>query len=351
MKIEGDDSPKKWYRQGFGFWITFGLLVTLLAIRGTDVVAAMSGAAFLNIDPSPRSYALGGARVVTSLGAQAIGANPANLIGMRNKYEVFTTYTNMFEDVRYLHISGAILRSRSGKRVIDALGVSITNLGVGGFDGRTSQGVKTDSFSAQDTAVALTASGKLRSGLNLGLTTKILTSNIGDYGTGYKMASDVGVSYEFKKFALPLNLALSLNNFGQSLRFKNQSDPLPSAVEMGASLNLAPLLVVVKSAYQMYQKKTEMSLGVEYGMGPLALRAGYRGAKQNGEDFALRNANKVGKVLNGFSTGLGFRMRSVRMDYALGQDAAEFSLSHRISLTMQWGRKNTRAAQKRLTQR
>ena len=88
-------------RMAFKFWlrrISFCfLLMPLLLLSSCFLVFvsdlfASTGARFLKIDPSPRSYALGGVRSVGSIGAESMNANPAQLGFLNGKYEFFSAF-------------------------------------------------------------------------------------------------------------------------------------------------------------------------------------------------------------------------------------------------------------------
>jgi len=301
--------------------------------------SGQSGASFLKIDPSARSYALGRSQVISSLGAEAVGANAANLDVLGRKYEMFSTYSNLFEGVRYLHVSGALSRSYPGSnKWVDALGFSITDLNVSGLEGRDGSGNKVGSFAYGTSVYALSASGRIMQNLSLGMTVKTLKSQIGNYGTGFNLATDFGASYDLKGFRAPAKLGLSLNNMGSAISFRNQKDPLPTSFNIGVQFLLGPAAIVVGASQLINDGITEMNTGVEYGIGPVALRVGYRGSAGNGSNPALDNQKGTSKILNALSTGIGFKIKSIKMDYAIGQESAELGMSHRLSFTMGWGK-------------
>src|SRR5690242_14116595 len=106
-------------------WLAW-MLAGSLGIIPSNVSGQTSGAAFLKTDPSPQSYAMGNSNVVTSLGAQANGANPANLGSMSRRFEVFSSYASMLGGVQYGHLAAAMALPSSF--IIDSLGFSVTRV-------------------------------------------------------------------------------------------------------------------------------------------------------------------------------------------------------------------------------
>src|SRR5271168_2795845 len=87
----------------------FGACAVLCALlNAAPLYSQTAGAAFLSVDPSPRSYALGTADAIASSGAQAVGQNPANLGLTTEKYEAFTSYQTLLGGSQYGHVAVAL---------------------------------------------------------------------------------------------------------------------------------------------------------------------------------------------------------------------------------------------------
>ena len=82
-------------------------VLVLSGLRGAEGRAEPSGAAFLTIPSSPRAFSLGQSGAVSALGAQAVGANPANLGFLERKYEVFSSYGSLSQGAEYEHVAAA----------------------------------------------------------------------------------------------------------------------------------------------------------------------------------------------------------------------------------------------------
>jgi hypothetical protein len=115
-----------------------------------------------------------------------------------------------------------------------------------------------------------------------------------------------------------------VRNLGSSMKFEQQSDPLPTDWKLGVA------------AVQMMDKKLNVSLdytspkddsgyvstGFEYWLVPMiALRAGYLNSKTEG---------------SGMRAGIGLRFRGVSFDYAYAGQG-ELGMSHRYELSFRFG--------------
>ena len=345
MRFMNHDTRPQLFKLSYFFFLFF---LSISAIHDpSSLSAASSGSAFLKISPSPRAYALGRSDAVSALGAQALSANPANLHIMSSRMELSSSFLSLMGDARYAHAAFAVNRSPSGTRLIDAIGVSATRLSVGDFDGRDGQGNPTGSFDTGDTAFALTMASRLQSGLRVGLTAKAIQSEIAGYKSNMGLAADAGVSYPLSILAKPVSLNLSVNNVGRGVKFISQTDPLPTSLSAGAAVGIGPAAGVIQVSRLVNDDMTNFSLGLEYGMGPVSLRAGYRTESGSGSNLASQNQNGFMKLFQNLTTGLGLNIGRARMDYALSQDIPEFGMSHRISLTMKWGERGRMSQAKR----
>lgn len=297
-------------------------------------LAQTSGAAFLSITPSARSYSLGLSNVVSALGAQAIGANPANLGLMNERFEAFSAYASLMDGMQYEHLSAAF-SPVSEPFGMDGFGLSVTRLQIGGLQEADANANQTgNSFAAGSMAVSLSGSAKLTSDLRVGLTGKAIQSQIGSYRSGTSLGSDLGLTYTLSQFRQPVSVGASVTNMGQGLKFLDQRDPLPTAANLGMAVPFGPAMAVVEVNRLINDKKTEVGMGMEYGIGPVALRAGYLAQNQAG-NLALQDARN--KFLAGLSFGLGVHAGPVKLDYAVSQQAVEFGTTQRVALSLAWG--------------
>lgn len=312
-------------------------LIASLAVLtfASNSYAASAGAAFLKIDPSARSYALGQSGVVSALGAQAIGVNPANLMSLGRKMELLTSYSSLTEGVSYGHIAGAINRSLNKDLLVDAIGFSYTRLSVTGLEGRDSLGNRTGDFGSADSQMSLSLSGNAGK-VRLGVTGKIVQSKIATYKANTAMAMDAGMSYSFRSFGKVMNLGASISNMGQDIKFIDQKDALPTSLNLGLTTQVGILNLMGGVRQQVMGKsETTMNLGMEFNLGMVSLRAGMNALGNSGGNKTSGTAG----LMEGLSSGIGLRLGVARMDYAIGQESADLGISHRLSLTLQFGRR------------
>jgi hypothetical protein len=303
------------------------------------VSAQTSGAAFLSVDPSPRSYALGSVDAIASSGAQAVGNNPANLGLMREKYEAFTSYQTLLNGAQYGHVALAVKSPQFLSGIVDGLGAAVTHLGSTGLNGADANGNLTGAtFSANDTALTLGASSLIAPGLNLGLDLKGVQSQIGSYSSNWAVAADLGLTWTLSHDDRPLTLAVSADDIGQGLKFISKTDPLPSALKAAAAVPCgATGMAMAQIENLIYDHVTQAGVGFEYGIGPASLRAGYSYAFNTPTNLALGDQSGALKVLGGLSGGVGVRVGAFRFDYAMSQQAVDYGTTQRLSMTVAWG--------------
>lgn len=292
-----------------------------------------SGAAFLGITPSVRSYAMGQANALTALGAEAVGANPANLGLMSHDAEVYSTYSTMMDGTQFEHISAAY----DPHGIVDGLGVSLTRLYSGGFVGADTNGNLTgSSFSAGDTAIAASASIHPTDNLRLGMTAKLAQSAIAGYNSNWTPAADFGMTYTLQAFDRPISIGASLINFGGTMKFIDQADQLPEMFNAGVAVPIGSFMGVLEVNRLMLEQLTQVSIGGEYKIGPIAFRVGYLEQSQ-AANLALQDQNAMGQIMGGLSEGLGFDIGDFRVDYAMSEQAVGFGTTQRIALSLRWG--------------
>lgn len=308
------------------------LLFAAVALR-----AEPSGAPFLRIDPSARSYSLGSAGAVAAQGAQALGQNPANLGVLSRPFEAFAAYESLQGGAHYQHAAFA-MGGATLPRYIDAIAFSVTHLGVSGLPGADEQGNPTGSFSSGNMALAFGASTRLAGGLRLGAALKTVHSRIDSYSSNRAWAGDFGILYDMPFRDRGMSLALSVNNLGQSQKFLSQADPLPAAVQSSAAYRLAaPCLALAQARYFIHDQETEAGLGFEYLIGPASFRLGYSHMFGTAKNLAVADQPALQRTFSGFTTGVGLHLGSVQLDYAISQQAADYGPAQRVALTLAWG--------------
>jgi len=318
-----------------------GVVAFLILAAPAAALAQTTGASFLEISNSPRAYALGMSDAVTALGASAVDANPANMGFMPQKFEVSTSYATLLAGTNLEYLAAAFSPSSLGP--LDALGLSVTRLQTPTIPGADASGNPTgSSFTSGDLAVTLGASMHVTSDLRLGLAAKVLQETIAGYHSNDAIAGNFGATWVVTPYHHPLTLAAGVTNFGEGTRFISQTDPLPTSLNAGVALPLGSFLVVVEVNHTLYDNMTQFGTGLEYTIGPVALRVGYLEQAQGATNVAYNDQTSGGQFLDGLEAGVGIKYGVVRVDYAFSEQAVDFGPTQRIALTIQWGDKGHR---------
>ncbi|MBI3297910.1 MAG: PorV/PorQ family protein [Elusimicrobia bacterium] len=278
------------------------LLAALLAlVLAAPARAALNtGAAFLKLDPSARSAAMGSAYSAASGSADTVFFNPAGLAGL-GKRELMAGHAEWVAGTKFDALA------YGQPTTWGSLGVSAMRLSVGELDARTADRRAAGSFEAADSVYALSGARRF-SAATFGASLKYLKSEIGPY-SAQTFAVDLGARKEVP--GRPLSFGLAVRNLGKGLRFLDQEDALPLMVSAGASYRLAGVLgLALDVGHEPHESRTSVSVGTEYSfLGSLALRAGY------GANTMSRSSAKQG-ALGGLGAGLGLKFRSFGADYA-----------------------------------
>lgn len=303
-----------------------------------------SGASFLKISPSVKSNALGNTSTLSALGAEALGANPANIGFMSQRFEVFASYLTLMEDTQNQHL--ALAFSLPSPRIttslfsiplpLDSIGISITHIQTENIPLVDEWANKTNqSFNSGNKAFSLGASKVFSSYLRLGMSAKVIDSYIAGYTSNIALVLDVGATLRLR----PLYLGFSLNNLGEGVGFIHQKDPPPTSLSLGISLPLGAIIGVFEIHHRIYENKAHMGMGIEYNFKPIAFRAGYliHNDLNQSPSSLLQDPLKTHGLLGGLSGGVGIVLGTLRLDYAISKQHFEFNPSHKISVTFKWG--------------
>lgn len=306
--------------------VILGFLVIFL-IAGNLFAAGVgtTGAQFLKIDPAARPIGLGGAFSAVVDDSNAVFYNPAGL-ARQKKNEISGTYLSYFQSINYGSL--AVVRPLS----IGSIGLGINYLGVTDIqkrglidlddpDGTVSPGT----FGASDAAVTISfarqnAVPSLLENLDLGVNVRFIYSVIDDE-SAFSTMLDLGSYYPVnEKFAI----ALTLQNIGTNVKFKDESDPLPLNLKVGAAYKpIRNLLIASDINEYVIDQVFYVSLGAEYWiMDVIAIRAGYK----YGYD-----TDKLGSSV-GLSGGGGFRLFGLGLDYAFAP-FGDLGDTHRVSFS------------------
>lgn len=297
------------------------LLTSLQTIHASNVGKA--GAQFLKIGTGARAMGMGGAFGAVAGDIGGMNWNPAGL-GAMEKREISTTYLKYFEGVDYGHLGYAHPTARG------TVGIGVTYLTLDGIEARATDTVAADrEFGADDMAVNVTFAKKglfssLSEDLTIGITGKYISMKLDDE-TATTGALDVGMLYNSPWEGL--DIGLTLQNMGPGPKFVEESDPLPLNLKLGVAYRTLEkkLLLSMDIDQNLVEKKAYGSLGTEYSMKALSVRAGYK----FGQD-----TDNLG-ALAGLGVGIGIRVYSSQIDYAF-VPFGDLGDTHRFSLSLRF---------------
>ena len=132
-----------------------------------------------------------------------------------------------------------------------------------------------------------------------------------------------------------------MSNLGTEVKFEDESFPLPVVYRAGLAVRTGRSFPAVLAAEADFPNDSSVMFrtGVEYtGFEIIALRAGYRTAPASQRNAILGKGFGGSSGLNelyGFFMGLGFDLKSMKLDYAL-LPYGELGSSHRFSVGMRF---------------
>ena len=292
--------------------------------------AQTPGAAFLSVDPSVRSVALGGV-TTAARGAQAVGANPALITPEQDGSEFYASFSQLLEDSTNGHVAVA---SRYSPITTWALS--------GTFLGSSGDSVGRDLF-GQPTGVDtgsrhVTAAGALSRdfgrGIRGGVAGKMIQSTLAGETSGITWALDAGVAFTVKEVLV----SAALNHLGPGIQYIDQRDDLPRQFRLDGAWEPGPLSLMAGYHQSLAGAGSEAMMGFEYRLGVLALRAGLRTSLGGADDLAFNSQGTADQLMDNLTTGFGLKISPrLRMDYAFQQSTSDLGATHSLGLAWTWG--------------
>lgn len=287
----------------------------LAFVQGIAAWASGNGTtAGLTLLEAPSARASGLAESMSAVGndVSAYAYNPAALSSLRTGQASFLYQKGLIDDsFGQLRIGWPAAHGGVG------LSVGYYN----GGDMQIADGTATRTVTAQrDISVSLGLAGHAGR-WGYGLAGKYLSSEIVESARANDYAADLGLT-----FAATSNLRFgaAVQNLGPKLTYLSQGDDLPRSARVGVALSLPrhglTTTLLTDATYRMVEKDFQPALGVEFGLGPLALRTGVRSTGGQTE----------------FTAGTGFLMGASSIDYSVGV-AKELDTTHRISYSFRFG--------------
>jgi len=289
-------------------WCLIGALLILPPYLSYAAGVGSSGGATLIASPSARASALGEAFSASSNDIAGFSYNPASLNSLLSGHASFL-YHQVLEDESFgQFMIGFPLPKGS-------LGFSVGYYDGGEldlFDGVTRRTVAAQ----QDIVISLGYAQKVGTA-SIGLTGKYLSSELGEVAKATAFAGDLGLQFPVHP---RIRFGAAVQNMGTELKFVENGDPLPLIARAGLNILIVPgpltTSLLLEAPYFLNEEEFQPSVGLEIGMGLLAIRTGY----------------KWGREAESFSIGSGFLLGQISLDYAFGL-VNSFETQHRVSLS------------------
>lgn len=246
----------------------------------------------------------------------ALYYNPAGLSRVTRR-ELGATHTQWLQETKFDFLGFA------QPTTFGTLGLGLSRLASGSFDGRGGDREASGNFEASDTAYTLGLSRTITHASSLGVNVKYLESRIGAYSAS-AVAFDLGATH---KLSQTVSLGASVLNLGQGMRFLDQTDPLPLTVAVGGAVKLiSSMNLALDIAQDVHNRKTDVRVGTEYAvLGSLSFRTGY----------VASAASRSGNPLGNFGAGFGLKLGRYQTEYAFSP-FGELGNVQRISLGMKF---------------
>jgi hypothetical protein len=293
------------------------LMITLLPLAALGEPyseAGTAGLAFLKLGIGARATGMGEAFVAVSDDATALYWNPAGICQLQGS-QLTMMHAEWFQDIRFEYL-GAVL-----SRDTHAYGLSLTLNTVAQIERRVKASDQPlGIFSSHDLALALSYARKIGSRWNLGGSLKVLYEKI-HLDDGWGWAVDAGFQYD--TFVDGLTAGGSILNLGPKMKLRSEKFSLPAIYKLG--LSYRPGLLSFQS--------TDVTLAMDLSKpADNRLRVHSGGELRLYDLVALRCGYQTGYDEKGLSTGLGFRQKRFRIDYAFVPYSSDLNDTHRISL-------------------
>jgi hypothetical protein len=299
--------------------------------------AGTSGAEFLKLGADARGDAMGLAMTAAADDATSLYWNPAGLSQVEQAH-LSATFSRMYEGVQYGFASfAAPLKSpitprrreyRPSGRGTVAAGLLYLNAGT--LEERDNTGRLTGgSIAPQDVAVMAGWGATVTEDFDVGASMKYIQSHI--QATAQTAAGDAGARWHAHVAEWPYIAAVSARNFGGTLRFHQQQDPLPSTVSLGQSLRPMKEVLLAFDLTAPRDHAVYPAFGIEGGIpvgedSRVALRGGWCGRTSSGDLDGT----------TGITLGFGLRTFGFGMDYAW-LPFGVLGSSHRLTFDYRFG--------------
>jgi hypothetical protein len=269
-----------------------------------------SGAEFLKIGPGARPEGMGEAFTGVADDIDAIYYNPAGLATLKSP-ELTGMHMDWFQSIQYEYAAFAYPMQKYG-----TWGFAITDLHTNNIDARTGDTDAPDGqFSAIEGAYWLSYANHVTDKLSLGTNAKFIRQSINST-TANAYAADGGALYDTGWKGVRLGAAVQ--NIGTSVKFVNESDPLPLLFRAGASIPLRE--TAAPSFLRNMLLSSDIILPRDHQAG-VALGGEYVGRLRDDLSYSLRTGYQtlntdVTSGFSGVSMGGGLTFGRLGVDFA-----------------------------------
>ncbi|MBK8551815.1 MAG: PorV/PorQ family protein [Ignavibacteria bacterium] len=290
-------------------------IIFLTAFCTTEIFAqndgsGNSGVSFLKFGASARAISMGDAYSSVTEDATAYIYNPARLnFGIKSNLTLMHNASAQDLTTDYISIKFPL-----GQKF--AMGVGFFTTSVSGIQIRNIPGASIDEFDTRNLSTGVSFGYLINPNFSIGLTGKFLFEKIYvDEASGF--AFDLGTNYSKDNYSI----AFVISNIGSMNELKNESSKLPTLVRLGGS-------------YKGTASKFSYNLALE---GLQVIDGGTFHVNTGGEigykDFAfLRLGYQTSYENRGLTTGVGFKYKSLNLDYAFVPYTSDFGTGNSISL-------------------
>ena len=306
-----------------------GLCCFFCGSRAVFADGGETSAAFLSIDKSPRSAAMGGASCALAEGVEGMEHNPAGLV--YGGAEVMLSHLEWFAGLKNDYAAATLPLSSSL-----AVGVSGNYFHSSPIASYDSRGGQLSDVKPWEGAAALGLGIELEKGCAVGFTGKYITQSMGG-AKAAAYAADVGLYQKLEHWSG----GAVVENVGTQLQLASVPFDLPLVYKLGFAWLPDTRLALSAQAAKPQSDKLQFSSGVEYKL-PLSayaasFRAGYRYLPDEGTG-------------DGFCYGFGFDFGSLRVDYAY-VPYGNLGATHRMALVIKFSERKKPPRSKKAKQR
>lgn len=282
----------------------------------TKAQDSRTGYNFLRLPVSAHAAALGGDNIsIIEDDESMIFNNPALLSSVSDK-TINLNYMN--------YMSGANTASASFNRIIKeraSVAASAQFIDYGKMKETDENNIQTGEFSAKDISIAGYFSYMLTDRLAGGITTKFITSYIGDYNS-IAMGVDLGLNYYDPEKEWSVSL-VAKNLGGQMKAYDDQYDRMPIDIQLGASKRFAHMpfrisATLVDLNHLDYKFINHLVAGVDIIISPtIWVGAGYNFRRAN--EMKITETDGESSHGAGLSFGAGINLERFKLNLAYGK--------------------------------